>query len=51
MSEIKKARAKFLELTRAVNNSRGEEKQKLIKEKEIAMREYYKLKREEEKER
>lgn len=51
MSNIKQLRAKFLELARLTNQAKGEEKQRLIEEKEKVMKEYYKLKREEENER
>ena len=51
MSNIKKLRARFLELARLTNQAKGEEKQRLAKEKEKVMREYYKLKNEEEQER
>ena len=51
MTEIEKVRNRLLELTRAVNQAKGEEKQRLVEEKEKVMREYYKLKREEENER
>lgn len=51
MSNIKQLRARLLELARLVNQAKGEEKQRLIEEKEKVMREYYKLKDEEEQER
>lgn len=51
MNNIKKLRARFLELARLTNQAKGEEKQRLIEEKEKVMREYYKLKKEEEQER
>ena len=51
MSNIKQLRARFLKLARLVNQAKGEEKQRLVEEKEKVMREYYKLKREEENER
>ena len=51
MNNIKKLRARFLELARLVNQAKGEEKQRLVEEKEKVMREYYKLKKEEEQER
>lgn len=51
MSKLTQLRARFLELARLTNQAKGEEKQRLIEEKEKVMREYYKLKREEENER
>lgn len=51
MNTIKQLRARLWELARLVNQSKGEEKQRLIEEKEKVMKEYYKLKNEEEQER
>lgn len=51
MSNIKQLRARLWELARLTNQARGEEKQRLAEEKEKVMREYYKLKNEEEQER
>lgn len=51
MSNIKQLRARLWELARLTNQAKGEEKQRLAEEKEKVMREYYKLKKEEEKER
>jgi hypothetical protein len=51
MSNIKQLRARLWELARLVNQAKGEEKQRLIEEKEKVMKEYYKLKNEEEQER
>ena len=51
MSNIKQLRARLWELARLVNQAKGEEKQRLVEEKEKVMKEYYKLKREEENER
>lgn len=54
MTEIEKVRKRLLELTRAVNQAKGEEKEKLVEQKEIVLQEYYKLRskkwREEERE-
>ena len=43
MQDINKVRNKLLELTRAVNQAKGEEKEKLVEQKEIVLQEYYKL--------
>lgn len=51
MNNIKQLRARLWELARLTNKAKGEEKQRLIEEKEKVMREYYKLKNEEEQER
>ena len=51
MNNIKQLRARLWELARLTNQAKGEEKQRLIEEKEKVMKEYYKLKREEENER
>lgn len=51
MSNAKQLRARLWELARLTNQAKGEEKQRLIEEKEKIMREYYKLKNEEEQER
>ena len=51
MSNIKQLRARLWELARLTNQAKEEEKQRLIEEKEKVMKEYYKLKREEENER
>lgn len=45
MSELEKLRNKLLELTRAVNTTRGEEKAKLIEEKEIILEKYNQMKK------
>jgi hypothetical protein len=51
MSNIKQLQARLWELARLTNQAKGEEKQRLVEEKEKVMKEYYKLKREEENER
>jgi hypothetical protein len=51
MNNIKQLRARLWELARLTNKAKGEEKQRLIEKKEKVMKEYYKLKNEEEQER
>lgn len=43
MTEIEKVRKELLKLTRAVNQAKGEEKAKLVEQKEIVLQKYYKL--------
>ena len=50
MEDIKKVRNKLLELTRAVNQAKGEEKEKLVEQKEIILKQYYKLKKQKQRE-
>lgn len=45
MSEIRKLRNKLLELTRAVNTTRGEEREKLLVEKEKVWQQYDKMRK------
>lgn len=51
MSKIKELQKKLWELARLTNQAKGEEKQRLAEEKEKVMKEYYKLRNEEEQER
>ena len=43
MTELEKTRKELLKLTRAVNQAKGEEKAKLVKQKEIILQKYYDL--------
>ena len=45
MQDINKVRNRLLELTRAVNQAKGEEKEKLVEQKEIVLQEYDKMRK------
>ena len=45
MTEIEKVRKRLLELTRAVNQAKGEEKEKLVEQKEIVWQQYDKMRK------
>lgn len=45
MQEIEKVRKRLLELTRAVNRARGEEKERLAEEKEKVWQQYDKMRK------